>query len=78
MPMSQNEKATKEYSKSLWSLHIVTFRLYTLIRHSRRLEVGWEVFCERRIAYGSNGSRTANSVKWILGLNFRAKISAKK
>jgi hypothetical protein len=42
---------------------MVTFRVHTLIRHSRRLEVGWEVFCERRIAYSSNGSRTANSVK---------------
>jgi len=43
--------------------------------------LGWEVFCEPEIVYNSNGIRTDNSVKPILGLcldlslgpNFRRK-----
>jgi hypothetical protein len=43
---------------------------------SRRLKVGLGRFFERGIAYGSNGSRTANSVKRIFGTSFWPPIGA--
>jgi len=77
LAVNKAKKAPKGKSEFRWDLHMGTFRKLLLILPSRRLKVRLISFYKQKVVYVTNITKTANSVKRILGISFRPKFRQK-
>ncbi len=77
LAVNKAKTAPKGKSEFLWGLHMGTFRKLLLILPSRRLKVRLISFYKQKVGYVTNITKTANSVKRILGISFRPKFRQK-